>query len=658
MKRREFVKGVSVAGAALGGMYPSAMTGAGASGAEPGQQPAAGDIPPRQSGKKKNLLFFFTDEACPAAGAVTATLSWVAAKTGNDFEAYVCIRPKTWAGRILAFNGHGHQEQFYYLANFYEKVLYCSLTESPAVQFKREVMAFGGDVISSRKPKELVEFYRDVFLYFKMQWPKELMVLPSRPASEDGLWVQPYCYPDVFFRQALGISEDAAENGFKRLKSVGAQKASLLYCSDRTAELARAAGLDVGIVDLIQPGDTYGTITCRIADRWIKRAKGVAFGDPVCTLKWQPHYIRERWVTLYQPTEWKSFVQTVGRYARQTGNHVIYGNQMVKPMDDNVVAAFSEQGMVMSLTGVDARIGTTLQSRKALPVDWLREARAPWEEECSDAFLQEQARKGGIPVCFLFYAADLGHLPVLSRVLDLMLVEGLKCGLAFPSTWYDFQPELLEQLYIPVDHGGVFPNVEPLMVSAGVGLATEAEGYLDASLFASSLREARRSIARHVGERLVPIGYYSFQDANPWYKHQSGRPPFNALEKAGFDYAVTYKDEDKPARIVHESRKFMAINQQNKQWFWHSWQTDVSYVLNRLKEWEKQVAAEEHPHGWIIFSFDMPSYGLCPHYLRGMEALVQAMTYAAAGGAQKKLFLAKPHEVVRYARILHKNQQI
>jgi len=34
------------------------------------------------------------------------------------------------------------------------------------------------------------------------------------------------------------------------------------------------------------------------------------------------------------------------------------------------------------------------------------------------------------------------------------------------------------------------------------------------------------------------------------------------------------------------------------------------------------------------------------------------MTYAATGGEQKKLFLAKPHEVIRYARILHKNQQI
>ena len=314
--------------------------------------------------------------------------------------------------------------------------------------------------------------------------------------------------------------------------------------------------------------------------------------------------------------------------------------------------------MVMPLIGLDARMGTALQSHKALPVDWLRDARAPWEDEYSDVFLQEQAQNGGIPVCFLFYAADLGHLPVLHRILDLMLVEGLKCGLAFPSTWYDFQPELVEQLYIPADLGGVFPNVEPLMVSAGVAVATEAEGYLGASLLASFLREAKRSIARHVGERMVPIGYYSFQDANPWYKKQSGRPPFKTLEEVGFDYAITYKDEAKPARIVYESGKFMAINQQNEQWFWHSWETDVSFVLNKLKEQEKRVATEAPPHGWIIFAFDMPSYGLCPHYLRGMEALVRAMTYAATGGEQKKLFLAKPHEVIRYARILHKNQQI
>ncbi len=66
----------------------------------------------------------FAGANSPVTAAAVPKLSWLAAKAGVDFEAYFCIRPKTSAGRILAFNGHGHREQFYYLANFCEKVLH------------------------------------------------------------------------------------------------------------------------------------------------------------------------------------------------------------------------------------------------------------------------------------------------------------------------------------------------------------------------------------------------------------------------------------------------------------------------------------------------------------------------------------------------------
>ena len=649
MKRRKFLKSAAVGGAMAGGIYPVSM----------GYnlvKNKTGEKKTRTIGKR-NLLFFFADEQSSSTAAVIPTLNWLAEMLNVDFESYVCIRPKTWASQVLAFNGYNHAEQFYYLANFYEKVLYCSLTESSAVQFKREVMAFGGDIITCRKPNELIEFYLDVFSYFKTQLPKDITVLPTRPVEEDALWIQPYCYPDVYFTKSMGIAEDTVKDGFGRIKEVGVRSISLVYCSEKTVKQAQTSGLNTKIVDSIQKDDTYAAVTSRITDRWIGKAKGIAFGDPSCTLKWQPYYLREGIITLYEPLKWKEFIKTVSLYARQTGNNVIYGNQMVKPMDDNVITYFSKEGLVMPLTGVDARIGTTLQTRKSLPIDWLKDIKAPWEDEYSDEFLEEKAQNGGIPVCFMFYAADIGHLPVLHRVFDLMLVDGLKCGLAFPCTWYEFQPELLEQLYIPEDLGGVFPKVEPLIVSAGIGVATEAEGFLSSALLGNSLTKAKLSMANRVGERLIPIGYYSFQDANPLYKPQTGQPPFKTLESVGFEYAITYKNQAENARIVYESDKFTAINQQNKQWFWHSWKSDITMVLTQLKERENQLIAEA-PYGWIIFAFDMPSYGLCPHYLRGMEALVQAMTYASSGGDQKKLFIAKPHEVIRYARILRKNKKI
>jgi hypothetical protein len=608
------------------------------SGGSPAENPPA---------RKRDLLFFFADEKAPATGAVVPVLSWLADQAGMDFEAYICIRPKTWAGRILAFNGNGHREQFYYLANFYRQVHYCSLTESPALQFKREVLAFGGAVVSARKPAELVEFYRDLFAWAKAKLPEEALILPARP-EQSKLWLQPFCYPDVNFRRALAVTDDLPAAAWQRLREAGVKKAVSLYCSDSAVELARQAKLTVSAADAVKSDDNYASITCRIADRWLPRAKGIAFADPVCTLKWQPYYLREKLLTLYEPSRWKEFAKTVGRYAAKTGNTLIVGNQMVEKMSDSVITEFSREGVVMSLAGVDARVGTTLQTRKSLPLDWLRDFPAPWEQECTDGSLADRAARQGIAVCFLFYAADLGHLPAMHRVLDLMLVEGLQCGFAFPSTWYDFQPQMLEQLYIPMDLGGVFPNIEPMLVSAGVGVATEAEGYLDPRVLSSSLRAARASIARHVGERHVPIGYYSFQDACPDYKHNTGKPPYDLFEKSGVEYAFSYKQEGQAPAILHESGKFTVMNQQGIHWFANN--PKVS-PLERLKEWEARLSGTGAP-AWITFGFDIPFYGLCPRYFRGMESLVEVMSYVIAGGAQKKLFIARPHETVRYARML------
>jgi len=628
----------------------------GGTGARAAQQPSRETNPDTAgpSGKKKNLLFLFTDESCPAAGAATATLNWVAEKAGTDFEAYICIRPKTWAGEILAFTGHSHAEQFYYAANFYAKVLYCSLTDDPALQFKREVMAFGGDVVTTRKSGELAEFYRDIFDYFKLEFPQEIILVPGLPKKEGALWLQPYCYPDICFREALGANADADTQTLGRLKDAGAQRASLFYCPPQTAEMARASGLAVEVVDSVKDGDSYGSITCRIADRWMGHAKGVAFGDPHCTLKWMPFYLRERRLTLFEPVAWREFTKTLARYARKTGDNLIYGSQTVTPMTDDVATEFAKEGLVMSLVGLDARIGLTIQSRRHLPVDWLKEIRPPWEEEYSDKFLEARAAKGGIPVCFLFYASDIGHLPALSRVLDLMLVDGMRCGLAFPSTWYDFQPQLLEQLYIPAPHGGVFPNVEPLMASAGRGVATEAQGYLDANSLTASLKMAKAQIARHVGEKLVPIGYYPFQDACPGYKHETGEPQFAALEQAGLQYAITYKHEQDFPQIVYEGDRFTALNQQTLHWFPNM---EALSPLDKLKDWATRMPGHRRP-GWIVLGFDLPFYGLCPAYLGGakpdvsMESILRAMQFAKSGGKTGRLFLAKPHEVVRYAKIL------
>ena len=101
--------------------------------------------------RTKRLLFFVSDDATPSAPAVIPTLARLAKEEGLDFESYICTRPWSWQGEVLPAVGNGHVESFYFLANFYEEILYCSLTNIPSYPFRRAVLAFGGKVLSSHR---------------------------------------------------------------------------------------------------------------------------------------------------------------------------------------------------------------------------------------------------------------------------------------------------------------------------------------------------------------------------------------------------------------------------------------------------------------------------------------------------------------------------
>jgi hypothetical protein len=249
----------------------------------------------------------------------------------------------------------------------------------------------------------------------------------------------------------------------------------------------------------------------------------------------------------------------------------------------------------------------------------------------------------------LHYAADLGHLPVLSRYLDLHSIKGIRDGIAFPSSWWDFSDDMLERFYLSHEHGGVFPSAEPLVCSAGTGVATEAAGYLSGKVLLENLIKAKEKFKKYVGESNVPVGYYSFQDACPSYIHQSGEPQYNVIEKAGFEYAITYKHENEFPRIVYESDKFIVLNQQTEHWSFDP--------MADLKKWEEELV-NSNGKGWIILGLDSPFWGMVPCYFGlaskglSLEKLQKAMIYAKNGGTSGRLFLVKPHEIVRYAKLL------
>jgi len=165
----------------------------------------------------------------------------------------------------------------------------------------------------------------------------------------------------------------------------------------------------------------------------------------------------------------------------------------------------------------------------------------------------------------------------------------------------------------------------------------------------ANLRKAIKVIETHAGSKHVPIGYYPFQDACPKYQHGTAEPPFETIAEAGFKYMITYKHENQFPEIVFSNGDFLALNQQVEHWSFNP--------LQDLQAWEKKMI-EAKRAGWIIVGLDAPFWGMVPCYFgivfKGMSLyhLQKVMTYARDGGESGRLFMVKPHEVSRIAKIM------
>ncbi len=611
------------------------------------------------SDHQKELIFYYSHENCPARATAAPVLAWLAERKNIDFDGYFCVRPSVAdIGDYLPFTGNKHDEQFYFLTNFYDHIYFTALSEQAPIQFERFLKAKNKSTIIKKSSQDLIDFYLDIFDLFDEIFPNEAIIFPStvfpfpNEKIELGEFKIPgesrldtFCYPEVFFRNALALHYELPDDQLNRLIVLGITKIRLMFCPKEAKSRFEKMGFDVEEIDTIQPEDNYCTITTRIAERWLSEVKGLAMGNDPITLRWTPKYLRERILPVAAVQSLPQAVEVLGRLSEQIGNKVVWGSQV---FNDHIIADTSKQDIVLSLVH-DVEVGITIRDHIKFPNLWLKNITPIWENENSDIYLENQLDAGKIPVCFMQYASDLGHLPVLPRYLDLHSIEGIVDGIAFPASWWQYAEEQVEQLYLAKEMGGVYPTAEPLLCSAGIGVATEAQGYLTAETYLKSLLKAKEIIAAYAGENHVPVGHYSFQDSCPKYQHNTAEPQYDVLIEAGLQYAITYKNEGKFPEIVYSTDDFTVLNQQTMHWTFNP--------LIDLREWERKLVNAGR-HGWIIIGLDSPFWGMVPCYFGlaskglSLKALQEAMIYARGGGESNQLFLAKPHEVVRFAHML------
>ena len=632
----------------------------------------------------KKLLLFLSPYGNPQKDVIAATLAWLADKIGLKFdiyyEAYYSGRhfspytPEDHFGSTVT--GGFHRERFY-LINRLFNVEYV-IHEQPKSFSSSFLKNVGANIIV--ETEDLLDFYRKIFSYFDVQLPSKIVLVETRPfpgntvvhsknenrghfknslsklyrkffpkrkLPPNPIKISPYSYPEIFHRQALGVAYTSLFSlNFNEIAA-----SSTIYSLFLSSEMIDPINqsFNVKVIDRFQHGDTYWSITNRIMTRWRKHSNGVAFCDPVLTSYWLPWLCRHKKLTVYEP-----FMEAVRSQMRDlvlnTEDKIIYGRQS----SDRDITELSKHDIIFQILD---------PGRPSFPI--IEEAnyqmhqpeKSYYEFEPDEDTLMSFADERKILCTLLFYCPDIRHVEVLPRILELAALTKLKMGLGITSQWYQMVPEILEMINVPVENGGVFPNVEPLLCSAGVGVGVEANGFLKKTTLRKHLEEAKLIISEIAGSKCLPKGHYPFLDTikdYPYSKSVLNRvnnadPPFNTIEESGFEYSISYLSPGKP-KVLYKSNDFIAINQTKKHWHPYSPFLVMSNP-REIKNLEISLSITRKP-GWIIAALDSPLWLFSFYYGEKSNKLFDIASYILRGGITGKLVNTTPHVISRYARIL------
>lgn len=610
--------------------------------------------------RRKKLLVLLAPFQFSQKNTVAATLAWMCEASGRLFELYYDAfrigdhfgggnyerhRPGTAFGSTVT--GHQHFEQFYYLNQAFDTeyvVAGGSLFETAVVNLGRPV------IVKSEDP---VQIYRTVVSHLNLAFPTSCIVSGQGSGPLAGL--DAFSYPDIFMNRFFGLTGPVSSGTLKALREAGIRELATLYLPEESMLEAGRMGFSIRPIDLIGPQDDYSSITTRLCGRWKEAAQHYILGDPILISHWIPWACRKRRWPLYGRPQTR-VIQAIGNCLGQTPEP-LYGRQYA----DEDFLELSKRGQCIQL--IDP-------VRPPFPV--VEEASYVWpsrldtvdEKEPVDAELLRWAEEGKILTSLVFWAANLREFETFPRLFELVQLTGLRAGLVTLAPQYRFFGHgTLELLYQPVERGGVFPLLEPLLGSSGTGCLFE--GYLDPSRLKEHLKRAREEISMAVGPAYIPRGWWALLDSElvpadavgaPLDRPFAGRHPgalnpqiVDAVAGSGFEYMISKTNFGAP-RLLQGDDRFSVINLTAGGW--DGW--TPFYTISDLKdltEAEERLSRSPGP-GWLLSNIDACLWAFSmSHWERG--AVLKTMAdYLRGGGRKGRLINTTPHVISRYARLL------
>ncbi len=536
---------------------------------------------------KPKLLLYLTAETNPAKNAIAATLAWAAEAAGWCFEVYydayrlgehygggdpAWMPPGYLTGGTMT--GAHHHERLYLLLHRFEAVV---LTDGP-VAFAPALDQLG---VPRFAVSGFAETYLRAFEVLGQPLPETAIVIDAQP-RRDLAGIDAYLYPEIAGRRALGLEiSTLREDDLPRLATAGVRKLHTLYVGkkgvQRVKEMAAgicaaaggeaapmgvggvpeeglgggtplaanlfadAAGLEMaGALDALEPGDTFASITERVARRWLEQCSGGwILADPTAVAAWLPDAWRERRLAIYSKPQ-QEIIRRLENELRQSKTAVL-GRQY----EDGDFFALSSLGLAFQLidpnrppfpvlrvvgyqwtapvapassrppsvapASLPAGAGLGVPSLVAPASSRQEWGASVFEAEPDDEQLRIWAREGRVLVSVLFWTGMIRELENLPRVIDLVMLSRMKGGLALTTSALEYQPEALELLRVPLERGGVFPHLEVLLASCGLGASIESR--MPAGRLAAYLQASQQELDRlGIPQAWCPQGWWATMD--------------------------------------------------------------------------------------------------------------------------------------------------
>ena len=628
----------------------------------------------RAKGPRPPLLLLVSKFTNRAKDLVTATLGWMCRQAGWTFDAYYAAPQKggiyTLDERPMASEGGGlfsfHGSTL--LGGRHQQAIARALAQFETTVVRLDdVDLFGslfqvGAAALISPPGSWAALYGWMAERLEVPLPTEAVAIQNA-GLPSGLpyGITQYAYPEVVQRQALGIPLELREEEIAELTDLGVESVWRVAAEGSDHERWLRAGLEIREGLSLSADENYASLTFRIAERWLDRATGVDMCEPVLASHWLPYSVMENRLQVCGE-EMEATMERLVPLAKETGQPFVYGRYAGGPIagaqNDEALFPLFAEGLPYQV--IEPR-RPVLRVFGRVPQSMPRPAESIFDLEPTDEQLRKWATQGKVLTTLLFHSGELSHDDAMLNVMELSATTNVRVGLGVQAPRYQFDPDCIEPLHIPIDQGGVLGLCEPVLHSAGWGILAEA---LSApQKVAAMVRSAWEQIAEIAGEAFAPRGLYCYLDAVPGRWHENRTELWRAIADAGFDYVISSVGQGEN-RVLYRQGEFVVLNMRCCNHYPYSPFVRITKV-EQLTSMERRITSTGNP-GWIIGVIDAPIFAYSNYLVRGESnpslrkpeihrdvRLGRIFSYIENLGEVDKLVSATPHTIARYARILH-----